>query len=48
MIWMTLYKFSSNALLLVFASSYYDPDDYIRDYEVYLRSLDNHALQDGG
>lgn len=48
MIWMTLYKFSSNALLLVFASSYYDPDDYIRDYEVYLRPLDNNALQNDG
>jgi len=39
MTWTTLYKFSSDAVLLVFASAYYDPEDYIRDYEVYLTSL---------
>lgn len=47
MIWTTLYKFSSDAILLVFASAYYDPEDYIRDYEVYLQSLDNHAHHGG-
>ena len=34
MIWTTLYKFSSDAVLLVFASAYYDPEDYIRDYAI--------------
>ena len=47
MIWTTLYKFSSDAILLVFASAYYDPEDYIRDYEVYLQSLDNHEHHGG-
>jgi len=47
MIWTTLYKFSSDAILLVFASAYYDPEDYIRDYEVYLQSLDNRAHHGG-
>lgn len=32
MIWGIQYKYSSDAVLLVFASDYYDPDDYIRDY----------------
>jgi UDP-2-acetamido-3-amino-2,3-dideoxy-glucuronate N-acetyltransferase len=32
MIWGTQYKYTSDAVLLVFASEYYDPDDYIRDY----------------
>lgn len=32
MTWGTQYKYSSDAVLLVFASDYYDPDDYIRDY----------------
>lgn len=32
MIWGIQYKFSSDATLLVFASHYYDTDDYIRDY----------------
>jgi UDP-2-acetamido-3-amino-2,3-dideoxy-glucuronate N-acetyltransferase len=47
MIWTTLYKFSSDAVLLVFASAHYDPEDYIRDYEVYLRSFDSPAHHDG-
>jgi len=41
MIWTTLYKFSPDALLIVFASDFYDPEDYVRDYETYLRLLDN-------
>jgi len=32
MTWGTQYKYSSDAVLLVFASDYYDPGDYIRDY----------------
>jgi dTDP-4-dehydrorhamnose 3,5-epimerase-like enzyme len=33
MIWAVQYRYSSDALLLVFASDPYDPDDYIRDYD---------------
>ena len=33
MIWGTQYKYSSDALLLVFGSHHYDPDDYIRAYQ---------------
>jgi UDP-2-acetamido-3-amino-2,3-dideoxy-glucuronate N-acetyltransferase len=33
MIWGVQYKYSSDAILLVFASDYYDPADYIRDYD---------------
>lgn len=36
MTWGTQYKYSSNAVLLVFASEEYDPDDYIRDYADFL------------
>ena len=32
-IWGTQYKYSQDAVLLVFASEYYDADDYIRQYE---------------
>jgi UDP-2-acetamido-3-amino-2,3-dideoxy-glucuronate N-acetyltransferase len=32
MTWGVQYRFSSDAILLVFASDYYDPQDYIRDY----------------
>ena len=31
-IWGTQYKYSSDAVLLVFASEYYDANDYIREY----------------
>jgi len=33
MIWAIQYRYSADALLLVFASDLYDPSDYIRDYE---------------
>lgn len=33
LIWGTQYKYSKDAVLLVFASAVYDPDDYIRDYD---------------
>ena len=40
MIWAVQYKYSADALLLVFASDHYDPDDYIRDYDEFLASID--------
>ncbi|OPG12438.1 WxcM-like domain-containing protein [Microbispora sp. GKU 823] len=36
MIWGTQYRYSPDAVLLVFASHYYDPDDYIRSYDEFL------------
>ncbi len=36
MIWAVQYKYSADALLLVFASDHYDADDYIRDYDEFL------------
>ena len=33
MVWAVQYKYSSDAVLLVFASEHYDAKDYIRDYE---------------
>ena len=32
-VWAVQYHYSSEAMLLVFASEAYDPEDYIRDYE---------------
>jgi UDP-2-acetamido-3-amino-2,3-dideoxy-glucuronate N-acetyltransferase len=34
--WGTLYKFSTDAVLLVFASDYYEADDYIHSYPQFL------------
>ena len=36
MTWGTQYKYSPDAVLLVFASHYYDAGDYIRDYDEFL------------
>lgn len=37
MTWGTQYKYSEDAVLLVFASHYYDSKDYIREYDEFLR-----------
>jgi len=39
MTWGIQYKYSSDAVLLVFASDYYDASDYIRNYDEFLRCL---------
>ncbi len=39
MTWGVQYKFSPDAMLLVLASDYYDPEDYIRKYEDFLGEL---------
>ncbi|MFS9668832.1 WxcM-like domain-containing protein, partial [Klebsiella pneumoniae] len=31
-------RYSADAVLLVFASDFYDPADYIRDYSDFLRT----------
>ncbi|MFZ5926420.1 MAG: WxcM-like domain-containing protein [Acidobacteriota bacterium] len=37
MVWSIQYKYSPDAVLAVLTSAPYDPDDYIRDYDEYLR-----------
>lgn len=37
MIWCVQYRYSADSALLVLASDVYDPDDYIRDYDQFLR-----------
>jgi len=36
MIWGVQYKYSADAILLVFASHYYEASDYIRDYDQFM------------
>jgi UDP-2-acetamido-3-amino-2,3-dideoxy-glucuronate N-acetyltransferase len=38
-IWASQFRYDSNAVLLVLASLPYDPDDYIRDYDEFLASV---------
>ncbi len=39
LVWAVQYKHTPDAVLLVLASDYYDPADYIRDYAEYLQIL---------
>lgn len=45
MTWGIQYKYTNDAVLLVFASEHYDSNDYIRDYEEFLSLLRNKARQ---
>ena len=36
MVWAVQYQYSADAVLLVLASDYYDPQDYVRDYATFL------------
>lgn len=44
MTWATQYRYSRDAVLMVFASDYYDPADYIRDYGSFLSAV-RHAAK---
>ena len=39
-IWREMYDFSTDAVLLVLASEIYNEDDYIRDYNVFIESVE--------
>ncbi len=39
MTWITQYKYTPDAVLLVLASDKYNPDDYIRDYDDYMEAV---------
>ncbi|MBO6016135.1 MAG: FdtA/QdtA family cupin domain-containing protein [Lachnospiraceae bacterium] len=39
MVWKDMYDFSPDSVLLVLASEHYDGEEYIRDYEQYLKEI---------
>jgi len=39
MIWREMHDFTEDALLVVFASEYYEEEDYIRDYNEFLSTV---------
>ncbi|EJL89604.1 FdtA/QdtA family cupin domain-containing protein [Pantoea sp. GM01] len=41
--WREMKDFSSDCVLLVLASNYYDESDYIRDYNVFLTEVHKHV-----
>ena len=41
MVWKDMYDFSEDSVLLVLASEHYDAEEYIRDYDEYIREVMN-------
>lgn len=39
MVWKDMYAFSEDSVLLVLASEHYDPAEYIRDYDEYVKEV---------
>jgi len=39
MVWKDMYDFSKDSVLLVLASEHYDAEEYIRDYNEYIREI---------
>jgi hypothetical protein len=42
MVWAAQYRYTRDAVLLVFASEHYDSTDYIREYATYLEEVGRH------
>lgn len=40
-VWREMYDFTPDAVLMVLASDYYDEDDYIRDYDEFIRYVED-------
>lgn len=41
MVWKDMYDFSEDSVLLVLASTHYDPEEYIKDFAEYLEEIHN-------
>lgn len=41
MIWKDMYDFSSDSVLLCLASEYYDPDEYIRNHDEFIKVVNS-------
>lgn len=41
MVWHKMSRFSSDCVLVVFASNHYNESDYIRDYDTFLRMVES-------
>lgn len=43
-VWKEMYDFSPDSVLLVLSNEHYDPEEYIRDYETYLKMVRNNKV----
>lgn len=46
--WREMFDFSTDAVLMVLASDYYEEKDYIRDYDMFLRYIGKYEGRDEG
>lgn len=46
MVWKDMYDFSVDSVLLVLASEHYDAEEYIRDYDDYIREITGNASKE--
>ena len=44
MVWKDMYDFSEDSVLLVLSSEHYDPQEYIRDYNEFVRIVNNENI----
>jgi dTDP-4-dehydrorhamnose 3,5-epimerase-like enzyme len=42
MVWKDMYDFTEDSVLLVLASEHYDSNEYIRDFDDYIKEVNNH------
>ncbi len=45
MLWKDMYDFSEDSVLLCLASTHYDPNEYIRDYDEFLKIVNGEKKQ---
>ena len=43
MVWKDMYDFSEDSVLLVLASTHYDPEEYIRDYDEFVKEVSSES-----
>lgn len=43
MVWKDMYDFSDDSVLLVLASTHYDPEEYIRDYDEFVKEVSSES-----
>ena len=48
MVWKEMYDFSEDSVLLCLASEHYDPSEYIRDYDEFVKELSCAEIQKSG
>lgn len=47
MVWKDMYDFSEDSVLLVLASTHYDPNEYIRNYDEFVNEIQRNKMNEG-